>query len=778
MLGHYMKVAVRQLLKYKFHTVVSVLCMGIGLTFNGYMNLFFETSIEPENKCNIYLNGRLSHASEFFQLKDSGVEGLENIVGVTLRPISANAYVESKPELPFQVGVHGISDIFFRYSDGVMQYGSYWIREGRDSIGRDEAIISKGLAKKIFDTESAIGKSITLAADSLNKAVNYEGNFEGHEYFSTTYRIVGVLDMGNDVTSWMYVPLVQNNTAVHVSADLVDGYSVKEAQENLNAVQWRAAADGEPLSFYLLAQERDMTFWLVLVVVKLFSWLIFIIGFVNFMKFMVQMFYTRQREIALRKCMGSDSKGLYALLASEVVLVLLLSFLVSCIVSELSLSYVKYMNLDFNMYVDFRLLFMLQLKATVIALAVGLVAVLFPVLRLRRVEMKGAMVRRRQGKKTRNIMFALQFAITIVFLCLLGFVVLGNKVDKGWLPRQLSGAERERIIAISRYTNFWDEIHPQIANLPDIELVASAHSCTILSDVQMYVTVAVGSDTVYSRLLAMGDPNFFEMFNINVNGKLVKSSDRGYMYVDKVLHERLMQNGNFDGTVSRDLWKYQVAGVMEDELFPFTSETFVSGEGLIPLCGFVFSVEEAAHTDFFYRVRKGASVEDVKKSIETIIRKYVPESFEVKVNTIGELHRMVHQPITSLLHLAYLLVFICMLVLVLSVYSSISLDAATRQKDIAVRKINGARKKDILRHFILPYVTTYLVTFIIVYPLLCCLMYWATQGGAKMQRSLMEYYCPYGVFILVVTLGLLLLTTWHKIKLIMKVNPADVIRRE
>ena len=129
-----------------------------------------------------------------------------------------------------------------------------------------------------------------------------------------------------------------------------------------------------------------MTFWLVLVVVKLFSWLIFIIGFVNFMKFMVQMFYTRQREIALRKCMGSDSKGLYALLASEVVLVLLLSFLVSCIVSELSLSYVKYMNLDFNMYVDFRLLFMLQLKATVIALAVGLVAVLFPVLRLRRVE--------------------------------------------------------------------------------------------------------------------------------------------------------------------------------------------------------------------------------------------------------------------------------------------------------------------------------------------------------------------------------------------------------
>ena len=283
-----MKVAVRQLLKYKFHTVVSVLCMGIGLTFNGYMNLFFETSIEPENKCTIYLNGRLSHASEFFQLKDSGVEGLENIVGVTLRPISANAYVESKPELPFQVGVHGISDIFFRYSDGVMQYGSYWIREGRDSIGKNEAIISKGLAKKIFDTESAIGKSITLAADSLNKAVDYEGNFEGHEYFSTTYRIVGVLAMGNDVTSWMYVPMVHSNKAVHVSADLVDGYSVKEVQGNLDAFQWRAHADGEPLSFYLSVRERDITYWLVLVVVKLFSWLIFIIGFVNFMKFMVK----------------------------------------------------------------------------------------------------------------------------------------------------------------------------------------------------------------------------------------------------------------------------------------------------------------------------------------------------------------------------------------------------------------------------------------------------------------------------------------------------------
>mgnify|MGYP003293053522 CR=1 FL=1 len=46
MLLHYIKMAVRQLLKYKFHTIVSALCMAIGLTVNGYLGTGIKLNSE------------------------------------------------------------------------------------------------------------------------------------------------------------------------------------------------------------------------------------------------------------------------------------------------------------------------------------------------------------------------------------------------------------------------------------------------------------------------------------------------------------------------------------------------------------------------------------------------------------------------------------------------------------------------------------------------------------------------------------------------------------
>src|SRR5699024_1577365 len=46
--------------------------------------------------------------------------------------------------------------------------------------------------------------------------------------------------------------------------------------------------------------------------------LILLSGLINFLKFIIQMFYNRQRELVLRKCIGSDIKGLFALLFAEI----------------------------------------------------------------------------------------------------------------------------------------------------------------------------------------------------------------------------------------------------------------------------------------------------------------------------------------------------------------------------------------------------------------------------------------------------------------------------
>ena len=67
------------------------------------------------------------------------------------------------------------------------------------------------------------------------------------------------------------------------------------------------------------------------------SSLILLSGLINFLKFTFQMFYARQRELALRKCVGSDSKGIFWLLFSEVFIMLTIAWFLSLIMGEVAI---------------------------------------------------------------------------------------------------------------------------------------------------------------------------------------------------------------------------------------------------------------------------------------------------------------------------------------------------------------------------------------------------------------------------------------------------------
>ena len=168
----------------------------------------------------------------------------------------------------------------------------------------------------------------------------------------------------------------------------------------------------------------------------------------------------------------------------------------------------------------------------------------------------------------------------------------------------------------------------------------------------------------------------------------------------------------------------------------------------------------------------------MKADIEAIYRQYIPETVDGYIPTVAEVVYENEKPVMMLRHLMYLLTFISLLVMVLSVYSSISLDATTRQKEIAIRKINGARSRDIVMQFLRPYVLTYMITFVVIYFSLTNFLPEFLVGGEHNTLLPLPLKVVWGIGIFVVSVGLLAITTWTKIKMIMKVNPADVVRRE
>ena len=238
----------------------------------------------------------------------------------------------------------------------------------------------------------------------------------------------------------------------------------------------------------------------------------------------------------------------------------------------------------------------------------------------------------------------------------------------------------------------------------------------------------------------------------------------------------MLQNRTFDGTINFvNGAKGTVAGVIESRFTDEGQNVFVDYVGPVPYAGSIFVVGGAPN-EFYYRIKDGVTKKEAMKAFKEVINKYLPRSFDSNIMTLQERLYERNQIYIMMKHFSYIMAFISLLVVVLSIYSTISLDAVTRQKDIAIRKINGAGKLDIVRHFILPYLITYGVTFIIVYPLL--VNSFLLIVGEYHNFLSWTFIITYGIAMFIGTTALLIAITWHKISLIMKINPAEVIRRE
>ena len=77
--------------------------------------------------------------------------------------------------------------------------------------------------------------------------------------------------------------------------------------KSLQSITWQRNEDTvHSYAAFSMRQDKELTMvqFLILFIASL-SWFQ---GLINFLKFIIQMFYNRQREVALRKCMGSGEK--------------------------------------------------------------------------------------------------------------------------------------------------------------------------------------------------------------------------------------------------------------------------------------------------------------------------------------------------------------------------------------------------------------------------------------------------------------------------------------
>lgn len=785
MLLHYIKIAVRQLLKYKLHTAVSLLCMSLGLVLFGFVDSYplFELDKEftriidfmPQKDGNTYM----LQGEEIEQILNADIEGLEDIKA-SLPSGYAKCYEVGKEDEPYEVSIIPVHSQYFRNASVI----------GSKTLNKGEIIINEELAKGMYGDDSPIGKQLVITEREFLEIDQYL------EYIDISYTIVGVAKnelRNNDRT--IYVPF-NENVACMVSATLSKGYRLKDVQKTLDKMQIFRSETGEPLKINLVSAVNYSSVLFSRIIISFFALLIFITGIVGFMRFFIQMLDTRHRELVLRKCVGSNNKGLNLLLATEVVIMLSLVFIFSIVITELlykSINAYSFHNVLGYFGFTFADVIKRQVIVIIFALVFCLLIILFYVRRIGGKTVLKVMKSKPHTNKKHYLLLSMQFAVSVIFCVLVGASLFSIKINSSLVKKYLSLKEMDRIMYVDWHgEEHWDEIRAELEHLPEVEMSCVLQVEEIIKLSYSFRDILVGSDTITVQDVSAGDPRYFELLNIPMEGKLVKPEQNNYVYVNRTLYDKLSKQSGFDGTIqvsgtsqlyyriienfnidSSNFTTLQIAGVID--ITPSAASTFLFDSGFHEVEGVMFKVQESPNANTcLYKIKDGVDIEDAKKSFESVYRKYIPKSIDIaSFQTVKDVALSREESIRSLLLVSISLAFISLVMLVLSVYSTIALDAARRQKEVAIRKINGASRQDILMQTIKPYLKTYTITFIVVY--IAMLSLWGNVSDVSMPVLLVTLY---GIVVYLFTTGLVALTVWKEVKTIMLVNPADAIRRE
>ena len=761
MIVHYLKVAIRNLWKYKIHSIISVLCLAVGITFYTAISLFvsrivgdFRNLPGGDRRVELSFQNRWPTVEQVDYIHSLHLEEIDSLIVGSI-PVQAeiSCVDGNQQELPYLAKYMRVNKQYFDGYEKKVVAGDVSLQK------MDEVVITEKFARRAFGNENPIGLSIRLP--KLN-----EGDLE-------SFRIAGIVsgesvDKSRDVdiyfslsashSSLQYLPLA------NVSAIVKPGVDMQGFVQHMRQIEMEP---GNPDSFiYVMTNESRYkeSIWIELFGLCIGS-LILLSGLVNFLKFIIQMFYNRQRELAIRKCVGSSIGGLLTLLLAECFCMMTTAFLLSMCLSEVC--YVlasQYLLEEFTNFFQMSDVYWQQFKIYVVVMVVCFVICLYPVWRLRRTSIINMVMVGTRRHLFRNSMIGLQMAISLFFVG--GAIITAMAVHETFGDTSsiyLTEEEEERIIMLkvntARMDKNWDAILGDVQQMPEIE--SYTYSMLEIGENFMHTKYMNEEHSWYLRVV-YASPDYFNFFNVPMQGKVVDANAENMVYVSRAFYNQLQKDG-VAGVVKLDDYEYQIAGVYES----LHKEPGLVGQ-------YIGSVVQPTLTDIYYyfRLTPQADAKACVKKLETICRKYVPETLPLEICLMSDRTKTTAGTVELLSYIFLLLGFISLLVVILSIYSAISMDTVNRQKEVAIRKINGATPKVIAWLFGRSYLLTYLLVFAIVLPI-------GRLAAISLYQDLdTPYRWDWCIGIFFGMALLIFFITAFKIYRIMHINPARIIKKE
>ena len=792
MIAHHLKVAFRSLLKYKTQNLIAILGLSVGLfcfsvcfyisRFVGSVNTCFENY---ERIADIYVTDEKGEAwsgvsgkmlPHLQQRTWDGVEGFTLLSYV--QKGEYNLIGENDELLPYELAAMEADSLYNKVFTPTIVCGS-WEQVANN---RNSMVLTRHAAKRMFgDVTQAIGKQFV----SNNRYVSG----------TTTYTVRAVIEDLPENTSMNFmrtVDLLKVNddggyealptpdiTGYTMYALLNKNYSAKQLNEAFHKAEYtfQMFRQDNPICAKPLGLNHDQSIMatMMALITAIVGFLILLAASLNFFHFQTGSFLNRGREFSIRKILGNTTSGLFWMQFIQITIVILVVTLLSGCLIELAQPFlgISLFQLSVQMTKEELLPHLMQYTGGLLVLS-ALVA--FGIaLYIRRATMRVSLhgLGNANGKKRlRNTLLGIQFFICWLFVAMATALYLQSEKTSSALFDTLTRQEKGNIISVPLDYKFLKTEDRQViinhirqhAGIKDIlitdEEIVSSRMTSMLDSLN------VEKDRLV-RIMGV-TANYAEFLNVGLEGQTLRHDKE--IWIDRKLANQM--GGNVIGKSLYDHREnaFTITGIIDN----VSNYVYADGFGKADYGKVYFLIDEAESGRYTFVKCYPGKTEEVRAWIEQKLREALPSSVEPKISTLLKDIEYYQSLENNLKGIILFFSIVCLVITLLGVYSAITLDTEHRQKEVAIRKVNGAGLKAIILLFARLYLWMLSISAIFAFPI----VYLILQQWKQMYLVFFNDGILYWGGILLGVTFITALTVIFRILKIARINPATIIKSE
>ena len=787
MIKHCLKIAIRNLVKYKVQSAVSILGLAVGF-------VCFSLSLYWIHYEMTYDHFR-QDADRIYMVRtnDEYTEGKIS----TRVPYSLAAYLAQHfPDIAVAAPFHLISErisVNDKYQDAVFSSAdSAWmnlmdiriIKGNRNfMLPKDNAeiAITEEAAKKWFRTEDPIGKEVKMLrrtkkicaiVQAENRHTNFPFDFIGNPELGKTWWYI----------TWSILIKVKPDTDIEELESKINANLPAELKQvTLTRKTGIERIILTPLSKLHYAKdfrddkEAGITFQYI-IYFSIAGILIITCALINYLTLFINRMRVRQREMALRMIHGANIRSLVSLLTVEFLLLLACAVTTGFLLIEICFpSFIELTGIDTaksSLYGE-AFLFIGLISLIILTAIIGLLYILYH--RSLHLSLRYN-TGRSTGTQLRRGSIVLQLFVCLSFI---GCTVLINQQLDYLRHRDLGLKIKNRgsfsVMGDMDYTPLIRKIKelPMITEVMQPDYYPIVSQLTAIGQFDNWEGLDIPIDTPVPVKLFLGKEDFFRFYDITLlAGEWL---DDLSTYEDIIINESLARRMGWSPQeaigkhIIQSYITYTIVGVVKDchygaPTLPIPHTGFLVGEqmGLMQRsAGILFKYKEGTWNE----CRKALEhLNQTECSPENILRLNSEE--EVYNNYLRS-----EEMLTRLLSFASL---VCILTAMFGIYSLVTLTCEQRRKEIAIRKVNGATVWSILYLFFREYLIMLCIAALFAFPITYVII---KQWILNYVRQVSISPLPFILILIGLALTVIAGISWRVWKAANE-NPAEVIKNE